>query len=294
MTTDEMKVRAVGTLPVRAFREEISVMLDLVWRAREIAFRYYTPDMHVDYKGVDDPVTQADREIDHLIVSGLRAAFPEDGVLSEEAPDAPEKRLGKRRLWCVDPLDGTREYTERLPQWAIMIGLAVEGKAHVGVIYSPARDLTMVGVVGAGAWMWKDSWQPLHVSDVRHPEDAVIAVSRSHRSVYVDAIIQTLGVSREIPHGSVGMKIALLALQQADIYVHPGKGTKEWDLCAPEAVLVAAGGRMTDMYGRPFRYNKSDPTNPYGIVATNGHLHEVTLDAVRKVIGVNSVDRGRE
>lgn len=281
---DEHKM-ALETLPMSSLRREFEVMLDLAWQAREIAFRYYTPEMKVDYKGVDDPVTQADREINDLIVSGLRDVFPTDGVLSEEATDAPEERLGKRRLWCVDPLDGTREYTERLPQWAIMIGLAVGGSALAGVVYSPARELTLIGVVSEGAWVWEDTWRPLQVSTVRDPREATMAVSRSHRSAYVDAIMRELGITREIPHGSVGMKISLLAMQQADLYVHPTKGTKEWDLCAPEAILVAAGGQMTDMYGRPFRYNKPDPRNPYGVVASNGYLHHVALEAVRKVIG---------
>ncbi len=282
---DEPRKRALDVLPVSAFRDEISVMLDLAWQAREVAFRYYTPDMHVDYKGIDDPVTQADREINELIVSGLRRFFPDDGILSEEAPDSPETRLGKRRLWCVDPLDGTREYTERLPQWAVMIGLAVDGSALAGVVYSPPRDLTLIGIVGEGAWMWDDGWRPLHVSQVRDPRRATMAVSRSHRSPHVDALARELGITREIPHGSVGMKIALLALQEADLYVHPTKGTKEWDLCAPEAVLVGAGGRMTDMYGRPFRYNKPNPANPYGLIASNGFLHDAAVEAVRKIIG---------
>lgn len=272
-------------LPLVSFRAEVATMVDIARAAGEIAMRYYAEDIQVDYKGYKDPVTAADREINAFIVSRLREAFPNDAVLAEESADEPEKRLGNRRLWCVDPLDGTQEFTEHIDQWAIMIGLAVTGMATVGVVYCPPRDLLMVGVVTEGAWAWQEGeWRRLHVSEVRDPRQATIAVSRSHRSDKVDAIMRALGITREIRHGSVGMKVSLLATRQADLYIHPTPGTKEWDLCAPEAILRAAGGDMTDMYGRPLRYNKPDPRNPHGLVASNGYLHAAALEAVRKNI----------
>ena len=264
--------------PILSFRREMEETLRLVLAAGPLALRYYTPDMVVEYKGEDDPVTQADREVNAFLVRGLRSAFPDDGILAEESADDPTTRLGRRRLWCVDPLDGTREFTERVDQWSIMVGLAVAGTATLGVVYSPPRDLLLAGIISEGAWVWdEDGWRPLRVSSVDDPGRAVMAVSRSHRSDKVDALMAALGIRREIRHGSVGMKIALLALQKADVYVHPTRGTKEWDLCAPEAILHAAGGMMTDLYGRPFRYNKPDPANPYGIVASNGYLHPIVL-----------------
>ncbi|NPA91841.1 MAG: 3'(2'),5'-bisphosphate nucleotidase CysQ, partial [Chloroflexi bacterium] len=240
--------------PVLGLREEVSEVLPLVLESGRIALRYYTPDMQVDYKGKDDPVTQADREINAYIVDHLRRRFPQDGILAEESADRPEERLSRRRLWCIDPLDGTREFTERVDQWCIMVGLAVAGTATFGVVYSPSTDVLMVGLVSEGAWLWDGNrWHTLRVSDVRDPREATIAVSRSHRSDLLDEIIRSLGIRREIRHGSVGMKISLLAQRRADLYIHPTPGTKEWDLCAPEAILHAAGGQMTDMYGRPFR-----------------------------------------
>ncbi len=272
--------------PVQSFQKEIDTAIGLALQSGPVALHYYTPDMHVDYKGIDDPVTQADRDINTLIVRGLRDVFPKDAVLAEESADEPEERLGKRRLWCVDPLDGTKEFTERIDQWCIMIGLAVAGMATVGVVYSPPKNLLLVGVTSEGAWAWQDAgpWRPLDVSGIQDPHRATIAVSRSHRSPKLDAIIRTLGIRREIRHGSVGMKVALLAMRQADLYIHPSPGTKEWDLCAPEAILRAAGGEMTDMYGRPLRYNRPDPHNPYGLVASNGYLHATALRAVMEVL----------
>lgn len=274
---------AATKLALVSFREEVEAMLEIARAAGEIAMRHYAGAIEVDFKGYKDPVTAADREINAFIVDRLREAFPGDAVLAEESADEPEKRLGNRRLWCVDPLDGTQEFTEHVDQWAIMIGLAVAGMATAGVVYCPPRDLLMIGVVSEGAWAWEgEQWQPLHVSEVRDPRAATIAVSRSHRSDKVDAIMRALGITREIRHGSVGMKVSLLATRQADLYIHPTPGTKEWDLCAPEAILRAAGGEMTDMYGRPLRYNKPDPRNPHGLVASNGYLHVAALEAVRQ------------
>ncbi len=263
---------------------ELARVLPLVLQAGTVALRYTQTALQVEYKGRNDPVTQADREINHLLVTGLRRAFPGDAVLAEESADDPGSRLGSPRLWCVDPLDGTREFTERIPEWCIMVGLAVEGRARLGIVYAP--PLLMVGSPEDGAWQWLGTqWKRLRVSETQDPREAVVAVSRSHRSPKTDAILQALGVRREIRHGSVGMKVSLLALRKADLYIHPSGGTKEWDLCAPEALLHGAGGRMTDLWGRPFRYNKPDPRNPHGLIASNGHLHEAAVAAVRRVLG---------
>lgn len=278
--------RMLASLPARVFRQELQIVLPLVVEAGEIALRYYGGALRVDYKGHNDPVTQADREINAFLVQRLRQAFPEDAVLAEESADVPEARVNRRRLWCVDPLDGTQEFTERVDgQWAIMVGLAVAGTAMLGVVYPPTRDTLYLGIVTEAAWAWEDDrWRPLSVSEVQDPRAATLAVSRSHRSQRVDQVVQALGIRREIRHGSVGMKVVLLATREADLYVHPTPGTKEWDLCAPEAILKAAGGEMTDMLGRPLRYNKPDPRNPYGVIASNGYLHHAAGAAIREVI----------
>lgn len=278
--------RMIASLPSTAFREELSRVLPMVVDAGEIALRYYKSQVTVDYKAPKDPVTDADREINALLVGELRRAFPDDAILAEESADVPEMRVHRRRLWCVDPLDGTQEFTERVDhQWAIMVGLAVAGMAALGVVYPPTRNALYVGIVSEGAWAWEDDrWRLLRVSEVRDPREATVAVSRSHRSERVDRVLAELGIQREIRHGSVGMKVTLLATRAADVYIHPTPGTKEWDLCAPEAIVKAAGGEMTDMFGRPLRYNKPDPRNPHGLVATNGYLHRAVLEAIRKAL----------
>src|SRR5687768_12986180 len=101
------------------------------------------------------PVTEADRAANQIIVDGLRSRFPEDGILSEESRDSTA-RLDRRRVWVVDPLDGTREFIDGIPEFAVMIGLAVEGRAVLGVVYCPATRRLYSAIEGAGAWVEQD------------------------------------------------------------------------------------------------------------------------------------------
>ena len=107
-----------------------------------------------------------------------------------------------------------------------------------------------------------------------------VAISRSHRSERIDAVSQALGIEREVRSGSVGLKVGLICERECDLYIHPSPQTKQWDTCAPEAILAEAGGRMTDLSGEPFVYNRRDLFNRKGILATNGRTHEQILDRV--------------
>ncbi|HYY42570.1 MAG TPA: inositol monophosphatase family protein, partial [Pyrinomonadaceae bacterium] len=100
-----------------------------------------------------------------------------------------------------------------------------------------------------------------------------LAVSRTHRSPKMDAVVRAFGFKDEVARGSVGIKVGLIVEQQCDLYIHLSPRTKQWDTCAPEAILTAAGGRLTDLWGEPYRYNTEDVQNRNGLVATNGAAH---------------------
>ncbi len=245
----------------------------------------YATKFAVELKSPGDPVTRADRESSDRICSELSASFSGDAILSEEAvPSSPvelSRLVASKRVWFVDPLDGTREFTERIGEFAVMIGLAVAGEATLGVVTLPAEGETIAGRVGGSAFV-EDAHgarRPLAVSAVRDPREATLFVSRSHRPPLVDALIERLGFPRVVPSGSVGVKVARLVLGQGDVYVHDGGGAKRWDTCAPEAVLRAAGGRFTDLDGAAIDYGGTDLVLRRGIVATNGVLHEAVLSA---------------
>jgi 3'(2'), 5'-bisphosphate nucleotidase len=246
----------------------------------------YGTSYAIELKAPGDPVTRADREASDLICASLAASFPGDAILSEEGVPAGEGQVARLvaspRVWFVDPLDGTREFTQRIGEFAVMIGLAVGGRAALGVVVMPAVGDAIAGRV-AGSAFAEDAHgarRPLRVSAVSDPERATIVVSRSHRPPLLDPLIARLRIGHVIPCGSVGVKVARLVLGEADLYVHDGGGAKLWDTCAPEAVLSAAGGRLTDLRGSPIDYASADLVLRNGIVATNGALHEAVLSAV--------------
>jgi len=258
----------------------------LAREAGRVILEYYDAPADVELKAASEPVTVADKAANELIVSGLLAAFPDDGILAEESPDTAA-RLAHERLWVIDPMDGTKEFIKKNGEFSVMIGLALDGTASLGVVYQPTRDRLFYGIVGEGAFLVDAGSEPrqLAVSEIVEPSEMCVAISRSHRSEQVDTVRAALGIEREVRSGSVGLKIGLVCERLCDLYIHPSPATKQWDTCAPEAILVAAGGRMTDLVGNPFVYNRQDLYNRNGILATNGRSHDLILERVAAVFG---------
>lgn len=251
--------------------------------AATIVNTFYTGSAEVRYKPGDEPVTEADRSANQHIVKRIQAVFPDDGILSEEAKDNLD-RLEKERVWIVDPLDGTKEFIARNGEFSIMIGLSIGGKAMLGAVMQPEPGLLYAGIVGQGAFLYEgDERIPLHVSNKAHPQDMVMVCSRSHRPKVVDQLARDLRISRERISGSVGLKVSLISRQLADLYPHPSPGCKEWDICAPQALLEAAGGMITDCWGNPLLYNKRDVRAHNGLVATNGQAHAQVVQTLARI-----------
>ena len=259
----------------------MQVAQDLARRAGKLIMEIYATDFAVEFKANDptNPVTLADREANRLIVDGLRGAFPDDSVLAEESAD-DASRLGRSRLWCVDPIDGTKEFVSRNDQFVVMIGLAIDGAAKLGVLYQPTRQQLICGAEGQCFLEDPLGSKALRVSQQANANAATAVVSRSHRSRTVEKVAQHMRIQRTVPIGSVGLKVAELARGSADIYISASDKTHEWDACGPEAVLVAAGGRVSDCLGQPLVYNKESTQTPYGILGTNGLLHQACVDAI--------------
>lgn len=267
-------------------RHELEVARDLARRAGNLAMAKREAGFTVDYKNGDtsNPVTSADREANELIVEGLQRAFPQDAILAEESADdaaGKTRRSTASRLWCVDPIDGTREYVAKQDQFAVMIGLAKDGAAHLGVVYHPPSD-TMLWGSAAGAFVQsgKLAVAPTQVSDRADGPSAIAMISRSHPSRAVLELLAAMQITQHRPMGSVGLKMAEIALGRADVYISMSAQTHEWDACAPEAILRAAGGQVSDACGEPLRYNKADTITPRGILATNRHMHPMCVQAL--------------
>lgn len=206
-----------------------------------------------------------DQAADAYLQGSLRAAYPDDGLLSEETVDAPE-RLAKRCVWIVDPLDGTKEYSSGRSDWAVHVGLAVDGRAVMGVVALPAIGRVMAGIANSNGDVHAipeshgGEWPTAFATDEGpvHGRPLRLVVSRSHTPGHVQRLAHELGGAELVPCGSVGFKVAMLLFGQADAYVHK-HGLKEWDTCAPEAVARACGFSVCRFDGSEHRYNQPDP-----------------------------------
>lgn len=266
-----------------AYGRELKVALKLARDAGAAILDYYDSPLHIERK-VDadehsEPVTQADRAANELIVGGLRREFPDDGILAEESVDT-ERRLTKRRVWMVDPLDGTNGFIARDGDFAVQIGLAVDGQSVLGVVYQPLPDVLYRAVEGSGTWIERAGFEAerARVSDEQAIEQMRLAASRTHRSPRMDVVVSALELKEEVRRGSVGIKVGLIIERQCDVYFHLSSRTKQWDTCAPEVILREAGGRFTDLFGEPLGYNQSDVQNRNGLVASNGAAHTSIIE----------------
>ena len=237
-----------------------------------------------ELKADDSPVTQADLAANDAILAILAAEAAEDAVLSEESADRAE-RLGRERVWIVDPLDGTREFIAQNGEFSVMVGLAVQGRAVAGAVYAPALELLMYAAEGCGAWMEEGGAppRPLRCGPAASPPRLV--GSRSHADPALERVRAVVGAGEVRVSGSVGLKCGLIARGACDLYAHPVPYLKEWDTCAPEVVLREAGGSVTDCRGGPLRYNKELTSQPHGILAA-GPLAPELLARVRAELAV--------
>jgi len=260
---------------------ELAAAHEIALEAAALVRGYHGPSTQVSHKHQGEPVTEADHAANSLIVARLQAAFPDDAILSEELPD-DGSRLTHARVWMVDPIDGTRDFIRGDTGYAVMIGLCIDGRPRVGVVAQPSTRITWAGAVGEEAWKELPDGQrvPLAPSSLKEPPGIRLVASKSHRTQDIDPFRQALGIGDEMNIGGVGLKVALVADGSRDLYVYPGGRTKKWDSCAPEAILIAAGGRLTDTYGDPLVYTDADLYNAGGLVASNGPLHDLVVSTI--------------
>lgn len=200
-----------------------------------------------------------DQAADGFLQGFIRGRYPNDGILSEETVDSPE-RLAKSRTWIVDPLDGTQEYSEGRADWAVHVALTIDGRCALGAVALPTTDELLWGVClpgkeRAGA----ASGASLAAGTSAQPARPRIVVSRSHTPPWVERFARALDAEL-VPCGSAGYKVSRLLAGEADIYAHT-VGLKEWDTCAPETVARALGWHVSKLRGEEHRYNQRNPKN---------------------------------
>jgi len=241
--------------------------------------KFHGAELAVERKAGNEPVTVADRQASELLVSGLREAFPDDVVISEENAD-DLRRLAARRVWYIDPIDGTQDFIRGEDGFCVMIGLCLDHRPAVGVIYQPLHDRLFAAAPRAGTWLAAPGIAPqqAHVSSVSDLSGVRLVASKSHRGASIDTVKSALGISSEINIGSVGLKLGIIALGERDLYVNPSSRTSSWDTCGPEALLVEAGGRLSDIEGKPLRYDSEMLHHKRGLIASNGRVHDAVVE----------------
>jgi 3'(2'), 5'-bisphosphate nucleotidase len=261
------------------YAREVEVARTLARAAGALALRLRGGDLGVELKGMDDPVTVADRQASELILAGLGTEFPADVLVSEEAC-TDDLRFDAERVWFIDPIDGTKDFIRGQDGFSVMIGLNVDGRPTVGVVYQPVGDRMFSAEPEAGTQFFAPDARPRRLACSTHADPAAIRLvaSKSHREGVIDEVKSTLGIRDELNIGSVGLKLSLIALGERDLYVNPSPKCKAWDTCAPAAVLHHAGGRFTDLFGDPLRYDDAEAIHHrHGLVASNGPLHAAVL-----------------
>jgi len=233
---------------------ELAAALAGAREAGAIVRRHYaageTGWQKTDDERIDDPVTRADLEADAAIRRVLSQHFPDDGIVTEEADDVAARRGGRR--WIVDPMDGTREFVDRVPEFAVSIALVEEGSPIVAVVANPVAGVTVCAARGAGTW--RDG-QRVVVSDCPALESATAIASRSeHRRGDWDDFAAWFAEIRTM--GSIAWKLSAVACAVGDINISV-RPKHSWDVCAGDLLVREAGGVYLDREGSPADY--SDP-----------------------------------
>jgi len=231
--------------------------------AGQVIMDIYATDFDVTKKGDESPVTQADQKAETVILAGLAKIAPGIPVVAEEAVSVGNIPDVSDRFFLVDPLDGTKEFISRNGEFTVNIALIEHGKPVLGLVYAPAIGRMFTGAVGAGAWVEdKDGKREIRCRAV--PADGLTVVaSRSHGDeTALDAFLGGRKVASRTNAGS-SLKLCLVAAGEADLYPRLGR-TMEWDIAAGDAVLRAAGGRVTVVAdGADLRYGKPGFDNPH-------------------------------
>lgn len=235
---------------------------------------YNGPDFEVRAKSDDSPVTAADEAADKLIFAGLKAAFPDVAIVTEEQADSHQVQADS--FLIVDPLDGTKEFIKRRGDFTVNIALVENGVPTRGVVYAPAKgrlfytqpDGQTVEETGDFA---KDSAGPVTTLSVSTPNTSalIVVASKSHRDQATDDYINKYAVADSRSAGS-SLKFCLVAAGEADLYPRVGR-TMEWDTAAGQAVLLGAGGQVVRFDDHtPLTYGKPGFENPFFIAYAPG------------------------
>ena len=255
------------------FNEELITAKVAARNAGKILIKHLNvDDKNIEYKSEDSPVTIADHETDRYLFDFIGGEFPHDGWLSEETVDT-EERLEKKRTWIVDPLDGTKEYIKKLPEFSISIALVQNNIPVVGVIYNPISEEMFYAERNKGAFL---NGMKIKISDKQDIKNASLIVSRSEYGNNLwNNYKSSFSSIKSI--GSIAYKLGLAAANVYDITATVAP-KNEWDICAGDCIVREAGGTMKTINGENIDYNQKKTLVTDPIIATNFKLFDMVSD----------------
>ncbi|MFZ0407175.1 MAG: 3'(2'),5'-bisphosphate nucleotidase CysQ [Cyanobium sp.] len=293
-------------------QELLNQLRRLSWGAADILRSYargetppygFPPLLSVE-DGGSGPVSAADLAVNQWLLEGLAQAFPaaDWSLLSEETAAellVPGKPLEAEWLWILDPLDGTKDFLQGTGEYAVHLALVRGRRPVLGVVLLPELEELWFGLVGADggageAWRENRAGERFAaaLSDRQALSDLVLVASRNHRDDRLEQLLAALPLAERRSMGSVGGKVATILRGQSDLYISLSGRTapKDWDLAAPEAVLLAAGGAISHADGRPLSYNDGDCRQAGCLIASHGPVHRELCERARAAMG--AIDPG--
>ena len=276
-----------------AYDHELAVALDAVEQAARAVMEEYARFQAIANAPADIS-TDADRLSQDLILKHLHAAFPSDALCAEETTEAfADVRQTGSRIWIVDPIDGTRGFARKNGEFSIMVALVEQEQIALGVVSEPAKERLTHAVRGGGCWKRdgapngepgcvsaRSEPTPCRVSACPELAGAILVQSHSRNPDKPSPQMKALQPARVVETYSAGIKLAMVARGEADIYLNTYAAFHDWDICAGQILVDEAGGRVTGLGGQELHYGLPGAWQRHGVLASNGKLHNVAAEAL--------------
>jgi myo-inositol-1(or 4)-monophosphatase len=245
------------------YKDELAIAERAARAAGSTVMGLFKGKFDVREKSKNNPVTTADIEANRIIREHILGSFPDDGWLSEEDRD-DSNRLTLSRVWVVDPIDGTKEFIEGVPEFAVSIGFVVDGRPRLAIVYNPAAERFYKAALGQGAYL---NGAPIRVSSREQLDGALLLVSRSEPQKKFQTFVDHCDIK---PVGSIAHRLAKVAGGDGDGTI-TFRTIHEWDICAGVLMVEEAGGKVVDGDGNAMTFNREFPKHR-GVVAANARL----------------------
>lgn len=254
--------------------------------AADAASKYLTAEYAAFTAIPDAPAhitTHADRGAQEIILKHLHAAFPADGLVAEEnTPAVALAPAGAARTWVVDPIDGTKGFAMKNGEFSVMIGLTVGDRPVVGVVAEPTKDRVTYAATGLGCWVKVSDAAPVQCGVTTCDSLPRATLTQSHsKPGKTKPMVTKLGPAAVVETYSAGIKLALVARGEADVYVNSYPEFHDWDVCAGEVLVIEAGGVVTEFDGGPVRYGQRGAKRKGGLVACTPGLQAEVVGKLR-------------